>query len=213
VAKSRVDWGGGKRMKNRCLIGVLVICCIALTGCATSAPSRFYTLNPLSGDQQEYNRERGVGGIIVGVGPVEVPAYLDRPQIVTRIDSNEINLEEFHKWAEPLKDSMGRVLVENLSKLLSRKTVVAYPWKSALDVNYQIVVEVIRFDGNMGDTAHLVAQWYIFDGEGKNKLVSHKSHIEENTKGANVKALVAAQSLALADLSKKIASEINRLSL
>jgi len=199
-------------MNNRCIIGVLVICCIALAGCATSPPSRFYTLNPLPGDQQEYNREPGAGGIIVGVGPIEVPAYLDRPQIVTRIDPNELNLAEFHKWAEPLKDSMGRVLVENLANLLGTKTVVAYPWKDALHVNYQIVVEVIRFDGNMGDIAHLVAQWYIFDGEGKNKLVSRKSHIEENTKGTGVKALVAAQSLALADLSKKIASEINRLS-
>lgn len=196
-------------MNYRFLICVWVVLWVTLTACSSSAPSRFYTLNSMPGMQPESNHQAGADSLTIGVGPVEVPAYLDRPQIVTRISPNEFKLAEFHRWAEPLKDSLTRVLVENLSNPLNTEAVAVFPWEGAMmTVDYQVVVEVIRFDGSIGDSATLVAQWYILKSESKKKVFSEKIRIEETAKGADVNALVAAQSLALENFSTRIATTI-----
>jgi uncharacterized lipoprotein YmbA len=60
----------------------------------------------------------------IGINPIVVPAYLDRPQIVTRIGANELEMAKFHCWAEPMEDSLGRVLAEDLSNLLFTRTAI-----------------------------------------------------------------------------------------
>ena len=60
----------------------------------------------------------------IGVFPVAMPDYLDRPQVVTRVSENEIKLDEFNRWAEPLKENFYTVLVENLSTLLSNEKII-----------------------------------------------------------------------------------------
>ncbi|MBW1896025.1 MAG: membrane integrity-associated transporter subunit PqiC [Deltaproteobacteria bacterium] len=199
-------------MIYRPLMLALVALWIALAGCASSPPSRFYMLTPLHGSEEESTQKANERCMLIGVGPIEVPAYLDRPQIITRISQNELDLAEFHKWAEPLKDSLARVLVQNLSTLLCTKGVFSFPWKDATKVDYQITLDVIRFDGSVGGTVSLVAQWSIFDGEGKEMIATGKSYIKEMAEGGDFKALVAAQSLALANLSRQIASAIREVS-
>ena len=89
---------------------LILLTMIFLSGCGgSSAPSKFYLLSSLAkSDAQTRNPESPVR-LAVGVGPVEVPAYLDRPQIVTRLSLNTLRLAEFDKWAEPLKDTVSRI--------------------------------------------------------------------------------------------------------
>jgi hypothetical protein len=98
----------------------MVVGLMLLAACATgtSAPSRFYVLAPLEAPEAEPQLAPGERCLAIGIGPVEIPAYLDRPQIVTRLSNNELNLAEFDKWAEPLRDNLIRVLAENISSLL-----------------------------------------------------------------------------------------------
>src|SRR5215510_6709686 len=88
----------------------LVASCLGLGACA-SMPSRFYILNTLPAQVPAAAAERGP---VIGVGPITMPKYLDRPEIVTRASQNQLTFGQFDRWAEPLQDNVFRVLAENL---------------------------------------------------------------------------------------------------
>jgi uncharacterized lipoprotein YmbA len=66
----------------------------------------------------------------IGIGPVTLPKYLDRPQIVTFTSPYALNVVEFDRWAEPLESTFVRVLAENLALLLPRAHVVVSPCRA-----------------------------------------------------------------------------------
>jgi len=189
------------------MLGVLFV---SLWGCGSTEPSRFYLLEPIPDPEvSEQSEERG---LLVGVGPVELPKYLDRTQIVIRANRNELRLAEFDRWAEPLEDNLLRILAENLSILLPTNRVVSFPLKGRDTVDYRVQVQLIRFEGGPAGSVTLNARWTIL-GEGGNKpLLVRKSFITRPAgEKDNFVELVAAKSLALADLSRGIASAITAL--
>jgi len=145
------------------------------------------------------------------VGPVMLPKYLDRPQIVTTTKTSELKLAEFDRWAEPLRDNFSRVLTEDLSKALGTDRVAVFPRESAASYDYQIIVTVIRFDGESGGNAVLSVRWSIFGEAGKKELFTKKTDISEPAGAQGYEALVSAQSRAIAELSKEIAGAIKAL--
>ena len=187
------------------LAGVVVL---TLAACAGSQPSRFYILNALSGPGKQEQAVAPAPGISVGVGPVKIPEYLDRVQIVTRSTSNTLQLAEFDRWAEPLDRSLPRMLAENLSVLLPADTVAAFPWPGSARVDYQVVVEVIQFDGILGQKAWLEARWTILSEGGKLVRLRRNASIGEPVGDPSHEALVSAWSRALAGLSREIAASI-----
>jgi hypothetical protein len=179
-----------------------------LAGCTSSAPTRFYVLSPLASSKLESQIPKDEGCITIGIGPVELPAYLDRPQIVTRVSENELNLAEFNKWAEPLKDNFTRVLIENLSTLLCADAISIFPWKGPTPIDYQVEITVIRMDGNVGGNASLVTHWAIFREKDRKMLLIRQSSFSRILNSQGYQALVSAQSGAIADLSREIAEAI-----
>ncbi len=181
---------------------------ILLSGCASTAPTKFYSLSPLVETDIRQETVLVDHGIAIGIGPIEIPDYLDRPHIVTRTSLNELRVSDFDKWAGSLKIDIARVLSENLSALLSTERVYAYPWKSHISIKYQIVVDVTRFDGSPGGDVLLKANWSILGENGKKALLLDSSSLNEQIKGKEYNALVAAESRVLADLSRDIAAAI-----
>jgi uncharacterized lipoprotein YmbA len=151
-------------------------------------------------------------GLSIGVGPMGIPKYLDRPQIVTRAGGSKLELAEFDKWAGSLKDDISRVLAENLSVLLSTDRVVTFPWRGPGRIDYQVRGDIIRFDGELGKSASLIVRWMVLGGEQKTPLLMRKSSLTEPAEGGSYDALVLAQSRVLESLSKEIAEEIKALS-
>jgi uncharacterized protein len=187
-------------------LGVLFV-----LGCASSPPTRFYTLSSLQAGGSERRESTSNQGLVIGVGPIKFPAYLDRPEIVTRSSSNKITLSEFDVWAGSFEEDFSRALAENLSVLLSTESVTVYPRIHPGFANYQIGVDVIGFDGPLGGDVSLIARWAIFEGK-ERKLVSvHKSTIVEPSGGKGYEAMVAADSRALEKLSREIAEVIKTL--
>jgi hypothetical protein len=137
-----------------------------------------------------------------------MPDYLDRPQIVTRVSENEIKLDEFSRWAEPLKDSFTRALVQNLSTILNTAKVINTTETTGFPLMLQVGVEVAQFDGTLGGDVVLIAKWGLFEQEGKKLLVGKRSSFKEPTGAATYEALVAAESRAVAALSREIAEAI-----
>jgi uncharacterized lipoprotein YmbA len=137
---------------------------------------------------------------------------LDRPQIVTKASAHEVELAEFHKWAEPLSENVSDVLAENLSAFLSTERIVQYPWSSSTPVDYQIAVEVLQFDATMGGEAVLVARWSLLGGDEQTVFTTKKTHVTHHPISQNHEALVEAMSQNLTDLSREIAAAIQSLS-
>ena len=182
---------------------------IILGGCASTEPSNFYVLSPVQAIANGPDAGRSLPGVTIGVGPIEIAQYLDRPQMVSRSSQNELILAEFDKWAEPLKDNIGRVLAENLSGLLSTDRVFVFPWRHSGLIDYQAVVRITRFDTDWLEETKLVARWKIL-GENGDLLVMRKSEYRASGK-EGYRAIAEAMSQNLADLSRDIAAAIQAL--
>ncbi len=182
-----------------------------LGGCGSSAPTRFFLLSAVSDAERLPRRAGDVGQLAIGVGPVELPRYLDRPQIATRAGQHELRLAEFDQWAEPLQDNVTRVLAENLSHVLAIDDVAIHPWPRAAQVAYQVVVRVTRFEGTMGEQGVLTARWQIIDVQEDRELMHQTSNFQVPVEASDYSAIVAAMSRGLGDLSRAIAAEISAL--
>ena len=184
---------------------------VILGGCAHTDPARFYILHSLSSSETDKQVIATEHNVPIVIGPIELQEYMDRPQIVTRISSNELKISEFDQWAESLKNNISRVLAENISILLSTEDVFVYPWKRSELIEYQVIMEVIRFDGTLGGNVVLDTHWAILTGDEGKMLLVKKSSYSRPTGGEDYQALVAAKSQTLADFSRDIAQAINSI--
>lgn len=184
---------------------------LAWSGCARTKPARFYTLNPLKSSMEQPGRVSIEQGIIVAVGPVDIPDYLDRPQILTRSGPREIRLSEFERWAGSLEEDVSRVLAENLSALLSPDNVTVLRWGRGtppVQAGYRVGIDVTRFEGTLGGSVILTARWLIRREEDGMVLAVRESNVKEPVGGREFDALVNAMSRALATFSREIAAGI-----
>jgi uncharacterized lipoprotein YmbA len=179
-----------------------------LAGCASSPPSRFYTLNSLAvteGKQPAAN----VKPVSIGVLPVEVPDYLDRPQIVTRYGANQLKYASFDRWAGSLSDNMSTVLAENLAALLGTGQVFVNPGH-AEKTDLAVLMRVIRLDCMPGDQVLLKAQWTVFTEPDYKSMATGVSNITEKLRDNQFDSIAAALSRALGRVSRDIAEKIPR---
>jgi len=189
------------------LIGLLL-----LGGCAGGTPSRFYVLTPLAAGKPTHAPD----GLAIGVGPVVVPQYLDRPQVVTRSSDNRLDVSDNDQWGGRLSDNVTRVLAENLSGLLDTDRVSIYPWTDASALTDQISVDITQFERDPSGAVTLTAFWSISDAQSGKVLFNGRSNIQKpvgaTSAGADAyAAIAAAMSEALASLSQEIAAAISKL--
>ncbi len=202
----------------RCRILALAVSVIMLAGCinlglgkGTTKSTKFYVLHAL--DSPEAERKADIPDAwVIGVGPVTLPQYLNRPQIMIRVSQNEYQIAPFAQWAEPLRDNFSGVLADNLSVLLETDKIAVFPWKTYTPIDYKIEVDVIHFDGEKGGDVRLHVRWIIFDKDSKTLLKIRKSNFRTQANAGNYGAMVSAMSQTLADLSREIADSIKDLS-
>jgi len=181
---------------------------LVLAGCATSPPARYYTLAPL---QPPAVKAVSVPTFTVAVGPVIIPDLLQRPQIATRTNDQQISFSDFHRWAGALADETKRVLVVNLNGLLAGMRAAVSTDDMAIDPDFRVVVNMNRFDGLPGSSVWLNAVWTIKEQKGKMAIAVNQSVIEEQVSGLEYLDLVSAQSRAIGQLSRAIAAELEKL--
>jgi uncharacterized lipoprotein YmbA len=197
---------------------VFIISIFFIAGClgtGTQKPTEYYLLQPLKASIAGQGVALGEGTVL-GIGPVRVREYLNRPQIVTRTSTNEIRLHDFHYWGESLSNNFTAVLAQNLSILLSTDRILIFPYRSKqeLPVNYQILVDVIRFDGEPGVEATLITQYYIlaFEENEKKQIVTRQPIFSKPLTDKSFDTLVETMSELVGDLSRDIAEQIKNAS-
>jgi uncharacterized protein len=190
---------------DRLVSAVAFVGGLALAGCATSPATRFYVLTPVSLDAIE--PAPVADGSTIGVRSIELPDELDRPQIVTRTGPNTVHFAEFDRWSGSLRDSVRQLVAANLATLLPGDRVAVYPWTPGTSVDRQVIVEITRFDGEIGGQCVLRARWRVLGRWGTSPSVYGESTLSEPS-GPDYAALVAAQSRLLGALSLEIARAI-----
>ena len=190
----------------------LALMVLGYSGCARTQPSRFYTLTAISDINITIPENLSVDGKTIGVGPVEIPSQLDRPQIVTLMGPNQLHLAEFDRWAGTLKENINSVIAENLSALLPDDQVYVFPWRSVKPFQYQITIRIMRFDAVPGETVTLDARWIILEREGRLMRLEQWAQIRIPFTGNGYEDIVSAQSQALGELSREVAAAIQNLS-
>ena len=194
-------------MRDGCLWSAVAVLTISLlTGCASSPNESFYTLSagvPVN----VATPANGESAYSIAVGPITLPEVVDRPQIVLRASPNEVIIVELHRWAEPLRSEIPRIIADNLTADLNVKRVAAYPQSAGDNADYRVLVDIQRFDSTMGESVTIDALWTVkrvSDGA----LRTGRSMARESTGGGTYEAVVAAHSRALATISHEIAEAI-----
>jgi len=177
---------------------------VTLVGGCASPTSRFYTLSPTTTAAAPASR------LSLAVGPVSVPAAVDRPQIVVSTGANQVRLEEFDRWASPLKDEISRVVAENLVAMLGTAQVTQSPPTLSGAAVYRIAIEVQRFESAPGESAKMDAVWTVRRTK-DDKSVTGRTSAQEPVSQPGFDALAAAHSRAVARLSRDIANAVRGL--
>ena len=192
---------------------ILVMGLFFLNGCLGRSQSpRFYTLSPLTEDKAMAKSDTPERDTRIGIGPIKLADYLDQSRLVTRTGDNRLVKAEFDLWAGAFKDNLTNVLAENIGPLVPTERIYLYPWRLSEPMDYQVILDVVRFDGDLEKDAWLVARWSIVGGKDKEVLEVGRSSIREPLSGPDYAALVAAQSRAVAKLSQEIVAAIHAVS-
>jgi len=178
-----------------------ILISVILSGCGRSGASRFYTLSPVqpSGKTTVQSPSDRMSPVSIGIMPVEIPDYLDRPEIVTRNTPNGLSFSEYDRWGGDLRNDIARVLGETLSAQLPDDKVSILMGRYSTRADYPITA---------GDNIWLSAQWSMLAPSGQSMLLRRNTDLYEKMNGQGYPEMVAAMSRAVDRLGKEIAQTI-----
>ncbi len=191
---------------------VVLAVVMLLAGCARTPEVSFYQLSPRPDAKLVAGSSVYGEGRTIGVGPVQLPEYLERIQLVSRVSANRLEVSATGRWAEPLADGVPRVLIENLVALRGHDRFLSHPWPRSMAIHGQVVVELLQFEGGPQQPATLIARWSVLDGAGRVLLAERRSRFDVAA-APGQEGQVAALSDALGDFAREIASALGGLSL
>lgn len=187
-------------------IKVAVICCLGLllAACASSPPVQFYALDTVARTSGNMD-----GGVTIGLGPINFPDYLKRPQIVKRTAGSEMIIDEFQRWAEPVDRSFNRILAANVDDMLDSAVVVLFPYSMNIRIDIRVIGRVFRFDTDTAGLAVLDVQWVAGDGKDNMIVEPRRAHYEARaTDAQDYDAIVMALNETLDAFSRDVAAAL-----
>ena len=186
-------------------LGLLLAACTILA--PQRDPSRFFTLSAVA----ESPDGAAPSGVTLGLGPVRLPAYLDRPELATRVATSEVSFSPNERWAEPLSASFRRVLAGNLATVLGTEDIVFFPWPAGTPVDWGVTVDVLRFERTTKGEVEVAARWAVREnGTGRIRIARETRHTEKAS-ADGTPAAVDAWNQAVAALSTDIAAAVRSL--
>jgi len=191
-------------------LSAMVFLVFSIIGCADRLSSTFYLLSPASVVKDEAIFRVQGDCIHLRIARVTIPEYLNRTHIATRTTENNLTLSDDDQWAEPLSDTVARVLAENISQHLCTKKISLSPGRMSGESDYRVEVEIYQMDGSLGKDAVLDVWWTVTRGTGNILLRSKRSTFSESVSGNTYSDFVQAQSRILDTFSREIAETIQK---
>ena len=197
-------------MLNKYLNRFILLCASGLLGACASAPTNFYTLEAQSRSPVVRSTSNAKKPLI-GIGPLSMPALLDRRGIVTRAENKSVQIAEFDQWAAPLKDNVIAVLSKNVATLQPNAIVRAYPWGVYGNVDYRVIIDISRFDTQLGKSVNLEASWAIMEEKNHTIVSNGQAKIEQRLNDATYNSAAQGLSKLLSELSQQLSLALVRI--
>jgi uncharacterized lipoprotein YmbA len=183
---------------------IMSIMLLALVSACGSTPRSNYYM--LSAGAQAHTEAKGPS---LGLGPITVPEYLKRREMVLQQSSHKLNVAEFERWAEPLDAGVFRVTSQNLAVLLNTQQIQAFPWHRSSLPDYGISIALVELSIKSGQ-AFLVAKWTLSNPSNGEALDQHISTFKIPTTGTGPESMAGAYSELLRQLAVEIANVVNQ---
>lgn len=183
---------------------------VVLSGCVLkrSKDAQVFVLEPLA-TRTPSAAPDAAPAVVVGVLPVEVPGWIDRPQITSRVAGSQVVTDEFARWGEPIAKGVGRVVAENLAALLPGRRIVTAPWAGYEPVVQKVEVTITELARQPDGSVLLEARWAVVGPDRATLAQKRASHRSPAAAGAA--GLVDASSQVLEALSRDIAATLSAL--
>jgi uncharacterized lipoprotein YmbA len=191
--------------------GRMILLAGLLVACSTSPPAQFYTLTP-----EAYGASESITTVrfahSIAVGPVSVPEAVNRPQFVVRTGPNRVVVLESHRWAESLRSGIAESVAGYLSRDLDGARVTPMTQSAASTAQFDVSIDVQRFDMIVGEAAAMEVVWTIKPRAGESAPITGRSNVREQVQSSAdpYDALVAAQVRVLAGVSREIAAKLTQ---
>jgi len=185
------------------LIPVLLV--LTLAGCASSPPTRFFGLDPVSAGAPAAADRSGARGEPVKVDAVHIPPALDRDSMVRGESDNQLEISSQDRWAGDLGEMIRRVLTQDLAERLPAGMVIA-PESPAPPSARGLVVDILTFQPQAGGVV-LDADWTLLQGTQTNPVIRRSVHLTAPA-ASSAQGQAAAMSTLLGELADGIASQI-----
>ena len=191
---------------KRCLLSLLIAVAGLLTACVNTPLPEYYVLTPERGDVSAR-----LPDLAVGVGPITIPETVNRQNIVTPQNSNKLNVAEYHRWSEPLRENISRVVITNLAERLGVNKLYAYPWLRK-QIDYTTQIDVLQMTGRPGKDVYFQVRWQVLTGDKPYQLLDTQiTEYRMPVAGDGYTSLVAAYSAVIALLSDDIARALRQI--
>jgi len=190
---------------------ILILISLALfSNCGSSPPIQKYILTPSIEINAETISGKTNSEVTIGIGSIEFSEYLMRPEMVSFKGSNELNVDQFNRWAEPLEENFERVLIENLSSLIPTDRIYIFPWQEEEPNSFQITIMVNEFGMRSDSSVVLDARWSVSRKFERDFLMTRRSFYTKNAAGFSVEGKVALLSKLVGEFGRDIANEIKK---
>jgi hypothetical protein len=195
------------RDAKRCLKLIPLLVSLLIFACTGSQSVRFYRLSPVAETKLPASGAV-VDGMLVSLGPVRLPAHVDRPQIVTH-RGNRVEIAQFDRWAGPLAENITAVLRSNISSILQPQGITVVSFRSRTAVPLAVPVEIIDLEAVPGRMVSLTAQWTIRRTGGKEEgREVREASFGQPVRGTDYADIVAALDKIMGDLAAHIADSV-----
>ena len=142
--------------------------------------------------------------------PLRLPDYLDRDALLVPQGQAGLVPLPGQRWAEPLRDSVPRLLRADLATLLGEARVWSSPLPPGVAAQRQLRVDILAFESSADQRAVLLhARWSLVDPRSSGStlaLRAERFELSVPLDGTGADSLVAAHRLALWRLAERIAA-------
>ena len=146
-------------------------------------------------------------GLSVAIGPVSLPSYIDRAEVVFASGPNEFQIPSDALWVGSLQENISRTVAADLGRILRSRNV-----RSSLDAGfksrYRVALDVKQFHGISGQAAILDLSWKIQSGASGQTISRQSGTFREPIVGDGYAALVKAESRLLEQCAQAIAASL-----
>ncbi len=198
-------------MKSRSVFPFgIALLTLFISGCVGgSKPAQFYMLNADYGVTSTFRVPLSANAPVIGLGPIRIPEYLNRPQMIVGITDNQYQLSEDHRWAERLDQNISLALFKALPRQLGTDRIVRFPWPQRQVVDYQVGIDILEFNVEANGQSRLIAQWFV---KRKDKpTIDKRSEYRVPASTTDYEVMVKAQSQCLTKLGQEISGTLRQL--